>query len=84
MHTISVILGGLILLAVFVVLAHVTGRAFTPLARWYLGLWFACAGVNMLVGVSHAGYSVLEELPVFFLVFAVPATIALVLARTLR
>jgi hypothetical protein len=31
----------------------------------------------MWMGVSRAGYSVAEELPMFLLVFAVPAAVAL-------
>jgi hypothetical protein len=38
------------------------------------------AALNMWVGVAKAGYSVAEEAPVFVVVFAVPATIAGVLA----
>jgi hypothetical protein len=32
---------------------------------------------NLWVGVSHAGYSVREELPILLLLFAVPAAVAL-------
>ena len=33
----------------------------------------------MWVGVSKAGYSVAEELPIFLLIFAIPAAIAIFL-----
>jgi hypothetical protein len=33
--------------------------------------------VNMWLGVAKAGYSVADEAPVFLLVFAVPAAVAL-------
>ena len=34
------------------------------------------AAVNMWVGVSKAGYSVSAELPIFALIFVVPAAVA--------
>ena len=49
-------------------------------ARWFIPLWLIGAGVNMWVGVSRAGYSVAEEAPIFVLVFAVPAVMAVVVA----
>ena len=40
---------------------------------WFVALWLAAAGFNMWVGVAKAGYSVGDELPVFLLLFGVPA-----------
>ena len=45
----------------------------------YVVVWFVVAGANMWVGVSKAGYSVADELPIFLLIFGVPAALALVL-----
>jgi hypothetical protein len=42
------------------------------------------AASNMWAGVQGAGYSVMEELPIFLLVFAVPAMLAYALWRQLR
>ena len=42
----------------------------------YLALWFLVAGANMWVGVAKAGYSVAEELPIFLLIFGLPAIFA--------
>jgi hypothetical protein len=39
--------------------------------------WLAATVFNLWVGVSHAGYSVREELPILLLLFAVPAVVAL-------
>jgi hypothetical protein len=44
----------------------------------FIALWFVGAGINMWVGVSKAGYSVKEEIPFFFMVFLIPAAVALV------
>ena len=45
----------------------------------FIGLWFAAAAVNMYVGVTRAGYSFMDELPIFLLIFAVPAAVAVFL-----
>jgi len=38
----------------------------------------------MYIGVKQAGYSVAEEIPMFLLVFAVPAVAALIVWWTFR
>ena len=43
----------------------------------FLVIWLAVAAANMWIGVARAGYSVSAELPIFALVFAVPAAVAL-------
>ena len=43
----------------------------------FVALWFVAAALNMYVGVARAGYSFMEELPIFLLIFAVPAVAAL-------
>ena len=45
-------------------------------AKVFIALWLIAAGVNMWVGVAKAGYSVTEELPIFLLIFALPAAAA--------
>lgn len=81
MHTIKVIAGGFALLALCLLLARVFGgpepARLVSAARWFLPLWLVGAGINMWIGVTKAGYSVAEEAPIFLLVFAVPATAAL-------
>jgi hypothetical protein len=42
----------------------------------YLVLWLLIAGANLWVGVARAGYSVAEELPIFLLIFGLPAVVA--------
>ena len=80
---------GLFLIAGFLLLgaAVLLGKLFSPnypgatLAATiaYVALWFIVAGVNMWVGVARAGYSVSDELPIFLLIFGVPAAAAMVL-----
>ena len=45
----------------------------------YVALWFVIAGANMWIGVAKAGYSINEELPIFLLIFGLPAAAAVVL-----
>ena len=76
----------LFLLAAFLLLAAllVLGRLFssnypaaTTLATVvFVALWLAIAAFNMWTGVTKAGYSAAEELPVFALIFLVPAVVA--------
>ncbi|MEA3193461.1 MAG: hypothetical protein QOD26_1794 [Betaproteobacteria bacterium] len=80
---------GLFLLAGFLLLAAAVllGRLFSsnyPGATFaatvaYVALWFIIAGANTWVGVAKAGYSVSEELPIFLLIFGLPAAAAVVL-----
>jgi hypothetical protein len=49
-------------------------------AIWAFGVvWLAVAAANMWAGVARAGYSVADEAPIFLLVFAVPAALAVFL-----
>jgi hypothetical protein len=76
-HTVKVIAGGFVLLALCVVIGRASG------AKLFIPLWLVAAGINMWIGVTRAGYSVAEEAPIFLLVFAVPAVVALLLVRFL-
>ena len=80
---------GLFLLAGFLLLGAclLLGRLFSanyPGAAWvatiiFVCLWLAISVGNMWVGVTKAGYAVAEELPIFLLIFAVPAIVAIAL-----
>ena len=83
MRTALFLTSGVLLLASMLIL----GRLFStnyPSATMsatacFVVLWLAIATVNMWVGVSKAGYSVGDQLPIFLLIFAVPAAIAIML-----
>ena len=79
MHTLIVIVIGLLLLGACLLVGHRLGGegGLGRAALSFLPVWLMGAGVNMYIGVKHAGYSVSDELPVFLLVFAVPAVVAL-------
>jgi len=81
-HTLKVIAAGLALLALFLLVGRwlagansATGVASAALV--FLPLWFIAAAVNMWLGVTKAGYSIADEAPIFIIVFAAPAVIAL-------
>ena len=78
-HTIKVIGGGFGLLIVCLLIGRSMGGAvgLATAAKVFIPIWLIGAGINMWLGVSNAGYSVAEEAPIFVLVFAVPAAVAL-------
>ena len=81
MHTVIVIGVGFVVLAACLAVGWAVGgsSALPTAAMVFLPLWLVGAAVNMAVGVKKAGYTVAEEAPVFLLVFAVPAFLALFL-----
>jgi hypothetical protein len=55
----------------------------TTASAAFVVLWFLAAASNMWVGVSQAGYSFREELPIFLLILAAPAAVAVFVRWTL-
>jgi hypothetical protein len=83
MRTALFLVSGLLLLAAFLLLgrlfsANYPGATLLATAA-YVALWLVIAGANMWIGVARAGYSVAEELPIFLLIFGLPAAVALIL-----
>jgi len=81
MRTIIIILGGFLLLAVCIGAARLfSGNGAVTIStavKVFIPIWLVAAGINMWVGVARAGYSVTEELPIFLLIFSLPAAAAL-------
>ena len=79
MHTLKVIALGAALLALCLFAGRMIGasKGMATAALVFIPLWLIGASVNLYIGVKSAGYSVTDELPVFFVVFAVPALLAL-------
>lgn len=83
MHTIMIIGAGLVLLAACLALRHWLGRGGVATGtNAFIPLWLLAAGANMSIGVTRAGYTIAQEFPIFLLVFAVPAIVALVIRWT--
>jgi hypothetical protein len=80
MRTIFIIALGFILwggcLGVARLLASSSNSAMTTATLAFVGFWFVAAAANMWIGVSRAGYSFLEELPIFLLIFLLPSAAA--------
>ena len=76
MHTIMVVLGGFLLLGACLLAGRLM-KTMPIAALIFIPIWLAAALINLWLGVSRAGYSLAEELPVFLVVFAIPAVVAL-------
>lgn len=80
MRTIVIILGGFVLLGIFVLAGRWIGGTGTTsmiaAAKIFIPVWLVVALVNLWMG-TRVGYSVAEELPIFLLIFAAPAAAAL-------
>ncbi|MZR62761.1 hypothetical protein [Alcanivorax sp. DP30] len=83
MHTLTVILGGLLLFAVLALTARLIPWLQHHLLAVFALLWFIASAINMTVGIVHAGYSFMAELPIFFVVFLVPVALASLINRKL-
>jgi hypothetical protein len=83
MRTVLFLVAGFLLLGASLLLGKLFSANYpsAPFAATviYVALWLFIAGFNMWVGVAKAGYSLTEELPIFLLIFAVPAAVAIVL-----
>ncbi|QYK40511.1 MAG: hypothetical protein KF887_13925 [Paracoccaceae bacterium] len=86
MHTILTLLAGLLLLAVFLIFGRLWGGVPDgPVlaARLFLPVWLAVTLAHMWVGVTRAGFTVAQELPILAVNFALPAAAALAAAALL-
>jgi hypothetical protein len=85
MRTVLIILGGLALMAVFLGIARIFAREKIAVAfAAFAVLWVAVAAANMWVGVVQAGYSFMEELPIFLVIAAVPIVVGYTVQMKLR
>lgn len=89
MHMAMVIGGGVVLLGLFLLFGKLWGGdsidALPVAAKAFIPVWLVVSLVNMWVGVTKAGYSFRDELPILVIVFAVPsAAAAFVLWRVVR
>ena len=80
MRTMIIILGGFVLWAacfgIAKLLANTSTLSTTIATAAFVAIWFVAAASNMWVGVSQAGYSFREELPIFLLIFLLPSVVA--------
>jgi hypothetical protein len=81
MRTAIIIAGGFVLWAVCLGVAKLVDSpakfSMTAATIAFAAIWFVAAAANMWLGVSRAGYSFQEELPIFLLIFLLPAAVAI-------
>jgi hypothetical protein len=81
-RTLIFLLGGLALwgacLGVGKLVASANASSMTIATTVFAVIWFIVAAANMWMGVSRAGYSFQEELPIFLLIFLLPVAVAVV------
>jgi hypothetical protein len=79
MRTAIIIVGGVVLLGLFALVGWWLGggpQSAMKAAKLFIPVWLVVALINMWLGVSRAGYSVADELPIFLVIFATPAIAA--------
>jgi len=81
MRTVIILAAGLMIFAGVFLYSRLFVQHYSHAATWatwsFVGVWLAATVFNLWVGVSHAGYSIREELPILLLLFGVPAVVAL-------
>lgn len=81
MRTVIILAAGLMIFAGLFLYSRLFVQHDPQAATWatwaFVVAWLAATVFNLWVGVSHAGYSVREELPILLLLFALPALVAL-------
>lgn len=79
MHMAMVIGSGFVLLGLFMLFGKLWGGTTPDLvlaAKVFIPAWLIVSVTNLWVGVTKAGYSMRDELPILLVVFAVPAVAA--------
>ena len=78
MRTAIIIALGFVLLAACILGPRLAGGPQWSVtgAKIFIALWLLAALANLWLGVSSAGYTVLEELPIFLLIFVLPSAVA--------
>ena len=83
MRTFLLIVGGLAALGGSLLVASWFGTGwrapFAGVGKVFIPIWFCLSVLNLWIGVKQAGYSIGEELPIFLLIFTLPASIAALL-----
>ena len=80
MRTLQFFIAGFLLLAAALLLARLFSGTHAGAARVAIGafiiVWLVITGANMWAGITKAGYSFGEELPIFLLLFLTPTAAA--------
>jgi hypothetical protein len=80
MRTALFLVSGFLLMGGFLLLGKLFTGQYPEASRvatlTFVVVWFAVAAVNMWLGVTRAGYSFADELPIFLLIFGAPVALA--------
>lgn len=78
MRSVLIILGGLALLGLLALLSTLFSGALSLVTatQVFIPIWFIAMLANTWIGISRAGYSLAEELPILVVTFALPAAAA--------
>lgn len=80
MRTLLIILGGIVLLGLFLLAGWWGGGnnmdTMTIGALAFIPAWIAAAAWNMWAGIKRAGYTLAEEFPIFLVISAIPVALA--------
>ena len=80
MRTAIIILAGFVLwglcLGVAKLAAGLDSSSATFATLAFIVLWFVLAAANMWLGISTAGFTFMQELPIFLLIFLLPSAVA--------
>jgi hypothetical protein len=83
MRTGLFLLAGFLLIAASAIMARLFAENYPSAGAWatavFVVVWLGLTGFNMWTGVAKAGYSASEELPIFLMLFGIPAATALLL-----
>jgi hypothetical protein len=80
MRTAIIIVAGFVLWGICIgiakLAANLNASSTTIATAAFVVLWFIAAAVNMWIGVARAGYSFMDELPIFLVIFLLPSAVA--------
>lgn len=83
MRTLIIIVIGFVIWGVCLGLAKLLANASAPsvtvATTIFVVVWFLIAALNLWMGVARAGYAFTDELPIFLLIFLLPAAAAIFL-----
>lgn len=76
MRTLIIILGGFVVWGICLGAFRLFGGSTKSATVTFVTVWFVVAASNMWMGISQAGYSFGDELPIFLVIFLLPAAVA--------
>jgi hypothetical protein len=84
MRTLLFLLAGFLLVGASFILGKLFLDSYAEATTWatslFIVVWFALAAANLMAGVTRAGFGIVEELPLFLLIFGLP-TLCILLLR---